>query len=164
MCFRRPEDFDHARDTAHAHDRVVREAKTIAFRQAVHDVSSAADVWGLVRWARGKPRGHTEKVSAFKERFHPSTSAQLGDIPDRDKLFQRSQFNPIPNPTPSLPLTALVTLEEIRQALLSKKAFSAPGWDSVPYHFLRALGKPFAISVQAITQACWDLGHNPKSF
>ncbi|KAI1001445.1 hypothetical protein K3495_g6756 [Podosphaera aphanis] len=29
---------------------------------------------------------------------------------------------------------------------------------------LRALGKPFAISLQAITKACRDLGHYPKIF
>ncbi|KAI1002402.1 hypothetical protein K3495_g5802 [Podosphaera aphanis] len=138
MCFKRPEDFDYAPDAARARDRVVQEAKTIAFRQAVHDAYSTVEIWGLGRWARGKPRGHISlptlrtieithrtfegKVSAFKKRFYPSTPAQLGEIPDMNKLFPRSQFNPIPNPTPSLPLTALVTLEEIQQALLSKKA------------------------------------------
>ncbi|KAI1005587.1 hypothetical protein K3495_g2631 [Podosphaera aphanis] len=46
----------------------------------------------------------------------------------------------------------------------SQKAFSAPGLNGLPYHFLRALGKPFGIFPQAITQTCWDLGHYPKSF
>ncbi|KAI0990972.1 hypothetical protein K3495_g17215, partial [Podosphaera aphanis] len=160
MRTRHPEDFDRARDAARARDRTIREAKTTTFRQAVHDASSSANIWGLARWARGKPGGHTpvpplctnetthnsfeEKTSAFRQRLYPSTSADLDDIPDKDRLFPRSQFDPCPNPAPSLPLTALVTLEDVHQALFSKKAFSAPGWDGVPYHFLRALGDPLA--------------------
>ncbi|KAI1001859.1 hypothetical protein K3495_g6341 [Podosphaera aphanis] len=136
MRIRHPEDFDRARDAARARDRTIREAKTTTFRQAVHDASS--------------------------QRFYPSTSADLDDIPDKDRLFPRSQFDPCPDPAASFPLTALVTLEDVHQALFSKKAFSAPGWDGVPYHFLRALGDPLAKSLQAIAQACWDLGHYPK--
>lgn len=161
MRTRRPEDFDRARVAARARDRTIREA--------VHNASSTANIWGLARWARGKPCGHTpvpplcsnetthstfeEKTSAFRQRFYPSTSADLDDIPDKDRLFPRSNFDPCPNPAPSFPLTALVTLEEVHQALFSKKAFSAPGWDGVPYHFLRALGDPLAKSLQAIAQA-----------
>ncbi|KAI1007643.1 hypothetical protein K3495_g588 [Podosphaera aphanis] len=135
-----PEDFYAAKNAARSRDKVVREAKTASFRQKFQ-----------------------EKVQAFKQKFYPHTTADLEDISDKERLFQCANFDPIEAPA-QLSTSLAITSEEDKLALNSKKAFSAPGWDEIPYHFLRALGNSFAHSLQAIAQGFWNLGHFPDRF
>ena len=48
--------------------------------------------------------------------------------------------------------------------LYTRQANKAPGNDSIPNDFLKAIGEPLAAAVAAIATACWKLGHYPKQF
>ena len=48
--------------------------------------------------------------------------------------------------------------------LYTRRANKAPGSDSIPNDFLKAMGEPLAAAVAAIATACWRLGHYPKQF
>ena len=48
--------------------------------------------------------------------------------------------------------------------LHTRRANKAPGNDSIPNDFLKAIGEPLVVAVAAITIACWKLGHYPQQF
>jgi hypothetical protein len=91
-----------------------------------------------------------------QRRFYPIVEAELSDI--TDSTFDDASFQD--------PLTVdrIVEPQEVTSLLRTRRANRAPGSDSIPNDFLKAMEEPLAIAVAAITTACWKLGHYPKQF
>ena len=63
-----------------------------------------------------------------------------------------------------LTISQAVDTQEVLNLLRIRQANKAPGNDSIPNDFLKAIGEPLAAAVAAITTVYWKLGHYPKQF
>jgi hypothetical protein len=83
-----------------------------------------------------------EKVEALRQRFYPTVEADLSDIADTS--FADSSFH---NP---LEIQKKVDPQEIASLLRSRRLHRAPGSDSIPNEFLKAMGGPLTVAVAAL--------------
>jgi hypothetical protein len=97
-----------------------------------------------------------EKAEALQARFYPQVEAELSDI--TNSTFAESTF------TNALELEIEVTLDKALALLCTRRANKAPGSDSIPNDFLKAIGRPIATAVAATAIACWKTGHYPAIF
>ena len=95
-----------------------------------------------------------EKVEALRQRFYPTVEADLSDITDTS--FEDGTF-PL-----SLEVSDTVEPQEIASLLRTRRPHQAPGSDSIPNEFLKAMGEPLIVAVAALATACWKIGHYPK--
>jgi hypothetical protein len=140
----------------------------------MHEVCEGGGLWRLANWGRttqgsyilpvmpplvtdsGVVTSVTDKVQALKQRFYPVVEADLADITGTS--FEDPSFlNP-------LTISQAVDIQEVVNLLRTRRANKAPGSDSIPNDFLKAMGEPLAVAVAAISTACWTLGHYPAQF
>ena len=140
----------------------------------VHEVCEGDGLWRMANWGRTAQGAHVlpvmpplvtdsgiantlpDKVKALQQRFYPIVEADLTDITDTG--FDDSSFKD------PLKIDHTVDTQEVLNLLRTRRANRAPGSDSIPNDFLKAMGKPLAEAVAAITSACWRIGHYPKQF
>lgn len=75
-----------------------------------------------------------------------------------DSSFEDSSF------LDPLAISQAVDTQEVLNLLRTRRTNKAPGSDSIPNDFLKAMGEPLAAAVAAIATACWKLGYYPKQF
>ena len=138
----------------------------------VHEATQGEGIWKLAKWghtskgpealpvmpplitAEGTAYTLEEKVEALRQRFYPTIEADLSDIADTS--FEDSTF-PL-----SLEVSDTVEPQEITSLLRTRRPHRAPGSDSIPNEFLKAMGEPLTVAVAALATACWKIGHYPK--
>ena len=140
----------------------------------MHEACEGEGLWKMAKWGRttqgvyvlpvmpplitdqGIATSLPDKVQALRKRFYPRVEADLADI--SDTTFEDSSFlNP-------LAICQDTNPQEVLNLLRTRRANKAPGNDSIPNNFLKAMGEPLAVAVAAITTACWKLGHYPQQF
>jgi hypothetical protein len=154
--------------------RTIRKAKQKSFRTMMHEACEGNGLWRMANWARttqgsymlpvmpplatdlGVATSLPDKVQALRQRFYPIVRADLEDI--TDSSFEDSSF---PDP---LAISQAVDVQEVLNLLRTRRTNKAPGSDSIPNDFLKAMGEPLAAAVAAIATACWKLGYYPKQF
>jgi hypothetical protein len=97
-----------------------------------------------------------EKAQALRARFCPKVEAGLDDI--TDTTFTGETFSQ------ALKVCQEVTADEIIALIRTRRASKAPGNDSIPNDFLKAMGLLLAKTVVAIAMACWKTGHYLQRF
>jgi Reverse transcriptase (RNA-dependent DNA polymerase)/Endonuclease-reverse transcriptase len=172
---RRGDPNDTLKDISRRKKKAIKKAKRADWRQAVHNAKdSKRGIWGLARW--GKERSHLppelpmvpplvrgeglpgkaidfqEKANMLYAQFFPSASE--ADLQDITSLSLPEEIEPAP----------MITEDMIGSALYRAAPFKAAGPDGIPTGFLRAMGKPMLLALQALTQACWDWEYMPKAF
>ena len=107
------------------------------------------------------PQGFThtvgEEAAALRARFYPTVEADLSDITDTS--FTDNTFK-----SPSLDVSSRITAEEVGSLLQARRLYKAPGNDSIPNGFLKAMGPQLTKAVAGLASACWALGHYPQRF
>jgi hypothetical protein len=97
---------------------------------------------------QGPASSYTAKVTVLKERFYPTTYADLSDIgTDSAKAAFKVEQS--------------TTIEKITTIFASCSSSSAPGDDEIPFSFLKALGDPIAKALTLLTNASLKLIHLP---
>jgi hypothetical protein len=150
---------------------LIKEAKRADFRRIIHDTTQGEGIWRLAKWGKGSSNtissipplftknglaeSKAQKAKALRDRFYPKVEADLSDI--EDLSFCPESF---PN---TIQVECLTDYEEVRATLSQRASLNAPGPDELPYAFLKAMGPPLVRAVVLITNACWTLGHFPKS-
>ena len=86
-----------------------------------------------------------------KRFFPPEPEVDMSDI-------EEYQY---PSPVEQLPY---IDARDVQEVLKERLPYSAPGADGIPNGFLKALGKPFAEAIAALTEACWKVAYYPKRF
>jgi hypothetical protein len=97
-----------------------------------------------------------EKAQALRAMFCPKVEAGLDDI--TDTTFTGETFSQ------ALKVCQEVTADEIIALIRTRRASKAPGNDSIPNDFLKAMGLLLAKTVVAIAMACWKTGHYLQRF
>ena len=138
----------------------------------VHEATQGEGIWKLAKWGRtskgpealpvmpslitaeGTAYTLEEKVEALRQRFYPTVEANLSDITDTS--FEDCTF-PL-----SLEVSDTVEPQEIASLLRTRRPHQAPGSDSIPNEFLKAMGEPLMVAVAALATAYWKIGHYPK--
>ena len=87
-----------------------------------------------------------EKVKVLQQCFYPSVEADLTDI--TDTIFDDSSFKD------PLTINCTADTQEVLNLLRTRRANRAPGSNSIPNDFLKAMEEPLAAAVAAITSAC----------
>ena len=82
-----------------------------------------------------------EKAATLRERFYPQNQANLEDI-NENLAYE------------ALVVNSETSFEEVSSALKSRKSYSAPGFDSLPYAFLKALGPSFVQILMEVINGC----------
>ena len=154
--------------------RMIRKAKQKSFRIIMHEAYEGDGLWRMANWGRttqgsyvlpvmpplvtdsGVATSLLDKVQALRQRFYPVVEADLADITDTS--FEDSSF------LDPLTISQAVDPQEVINLLRTRRANRAPGSDSIPNDFLKAMGEPLATAVAAIATACWKMGHYPKQF
>ena len=152
----------------------IRKAKQKSFRIMIQEVCEGNGLWRMANWGRttqgsyilpvmpplatdsGIATSLPDKIQALRQRFYPIVHADLADI--TDSSFEDSSF------LDPLTISQAVDTQEVLSLLRTRRTNKAPGSDSIPNDFLKAMGEPLAVAVAAITMACWKLGHYPKQF
>ena len=140
----------------------------------MHEAFEGNGLWRMANWARttqgsymlpvmpplatdlGVATSLPDKVQALRQRFYPIVRANLDDI--TDTRFADSSF------LDALAISQAVDTQEVLNLLRTRRTNKAPGSDSIPNDFLKAMGEPLAAAVAAIATACWKLGYYPKQF
>lgn len=140
----------------------------------VYEATQGEGIWRLAKWGKtshgpvvlpvtpplvtDEGTAHTipEKAQALKARFYPKVEAELDDITDTS--FVEETFSQ------ALEIRQEATADEILALIRTRQANKAPGPDSIPNDFLKAMGLPLAKAVASITTACWKTGHYPQRF
>ncbi|KAF4631705.1 hypothetical protein G7Y89_g6418 [Cudoniella acicularis] len=144
--------------------RVITEAKRASYRQYIDQAAQGDELWRLARWSKGAQGGlpqvptlktdqglavdYGAKASRLRERFFPTTSADLSDVSSQ---VNKTPFN----------LEQTTSVEEIISTLLSCSSSSAPGEDEIPFKFLKALGEPVAQALTTLANASLRLEYYP---
>ena len=154
--------------------RTIRKAKQRSFRTMVQEACEGNGLWRMANWGRttqgsyilpvmpplatdsGIATSLPDKVQALRQRFYPIVEADLTDV--TDTRFEDSSF------LDPLTISQVADSQEVLNLLRTRRANKAPGNDSIPNDFLKAMGEPLAAAVAAIATACWKLGHYPKQF
>jgi hypothetical protein len=144
--------------------RVIAEAKRESYRQFVDEATQGDKLWKLARWSRGAGGGLSQvpplktehgiadnyagKVRALRDRFYPTTQADLSDLDAHGskELFAVKQST---------------TIDEITAILASCSSSSAPGDDEIPFSFLKALDKPVARALTLLANISLKLKYLP---
>jgi len=140
----------------------------------VHEACKGEGLWRMAKWGCTTKGAHVlpampplvidsgiantlpEKVKVLQQCFYPSVEADLTDI--TDTVFDDSSFKD------PLTINCTADTQEVLNLLRTRRANRAPGSDSIPNDFLKAMGEPLAAAVAAITSACWRIGHYPEQF
>ena len=144
--------------------RVIAEAKRECYRQFVDEATQGDKLWRLARWSRGVEGGasqvptlktgegaassHEAKVKVLRDRFYPTTDADLSDI---NSNSAKEPFE----------VEQATSIEEVTTILASCSSSSATGDDEIPFSFLKALGEPVAKALTHLTDASLKLTHLP---
>jgi len=154
--------------------RLILQEKRRHFREMVHEATQGEGIWKLAKWGKtshgpvvlpvmpplvteeGTAYTIPEKAQALRARFYPKVEADLDDI--TDTTFTEETF------PQALEVCQEVTADEIMALIRTRRANKAPGNDSIPNDFLKAMGLPLAKAVAAIATACWKTGHYPQRF
>src|SRR5205814_6192887 len=76
------------------------------------------------------------------------------DLSDMEGFQYPPEVEQLPQPT----------ADNVRAVMCRQLPFSAPGIDSIPNSFLRALRDSFVEAMASLTQACWQSVHHPTYF
>lgn len=152
--------------------RVIRDSKRRLWRSALYNASDTNQLWNFTRWGRGAtppppimpplkgPEGLVysteEKSEALRSRFYASPEADTADI--SEDLLEESSFGE------KLSMMPEIDTKEISAILSKRKNTSAPGYDGIPYGFLKALGPPFATYMAEVITVCWEIGYFPDRY
>jgi hypothetical protein len=92
-------------------------------------------------------------VNILRIYFYPLVTADLTDI--HDAIFAEAIYED------TLLLEQSITPDEIQALLYIRKANKVLGSNSISNNFLKAIGRPLAKAVAALTIVYWNLGHYP---
>ena len=151
----------------------MRKARTRDFRETIERVAETDGVWRMSRWGRGglqdsympklaSPGSATSasdlesKAAVLRRRFYPTLAADLSDI--SDQTFGEETF------TTRLEMKRTTCFKEMRGVLSRKPPYNAPGPDTIPTGFLRAMGAPLEYALASLAEACWMLEYHPTAF
>ena len=99
-----------------------------------------------------KAESPRDKTNVLRAQFFPvEPDADLSDI---SGFEYRPEVEPLPT----------VTGNDVLTALRGRPGHSAPGIDTIPNGFLKALGEPFIQAITKVTNACWATGHYPARY
>lgn len=158
--------------------KLIREAKRAHWRASIHEAATSGEgIWRIAKWARAKSHLPPEpakmpdllwnntsyrtpegKAEALGQRFYPRTNAKLDDI-DEDRLLRADYSTEQPY---CIDLTT--TTDEIQGIITRSHSDKAPGNDTIPNRFLKAMGTPLIEILTRLFNACLLLSYFPRQF
>ena len=172
------EAWNEAKEATKTKKKLIKDAKRAHWRSSIHEAATSGEgIWRIAKWARTKShlppepvkmpdllwkdtsyRTPKQKAEALGERFYPQTKAKLDDI-DEDRLlradYSKEQQHCVDMTT---------TTEEISSIITRSHSDKAPGNDTIPNRFLKAMGTPLIEMLTRLFNACLRLSYFPRQF
>ena len=165
----------------HANDckqKVIRKAKTLEFRKAIDtNAANKGGLWRLAKWARIKSHVPSElpKMPTLVKSVQRGVGEELATSFEDKARFLADEFFPAPPPADlsdipgaaypvSVHCPAVVTKEEVVEAMKRLSPDKAPGPDGITNRFLKACGDGLISVLTSFFQTCVSRGYHSKTY
>ena len=161
-----------ARDATNDKKRVLRQAKSVFFRESMEKIAQDPKrLWQITRWAKKRAQG------LYEEDYFPTLQkgkTRATNIEDKVELLHQECF-PLPPPVDlddlegsryptQLPCQDEVSEEDITKVVWRLKPDKAPGNDEITNRVVKLAIRVIGKQVARLFTACLRLGYHPRAF